>query len=59
MLPALPSGMEDGGKLVNLTAALLQRGYDEDDLLKVLGGNVLRVMDACQATIGASQPHHE
>ena len=58
-VPALPAGMEDCGKLVNLTAALLQRGYDEGDLLKVLGGNVLRVMDACQATIGTSQPHHE
>lgn len=58
-VPALPAGMEDCGKLANLTAALLQRGYDEGDLLKVLGGNVLRVMDACQATIGTSQPHHE
>ena len=33
--------------------------YYEDDLLKVLGGNVLRVMDACQATIGASHPNDE
>ncbi len=58
-VPALPAGMEDCSKLVNLTAALLQRGYDEDDLLKVLGGNVLRVMDACQVTIGASHPNDE
>jgi membrane dipeptidase len=46
---AVPEGMEDCSKLPNLTAALLSRGYSEDDLAKVLGGNVLRVMDACQA----------
>ncbi len=45
---ALPEGMEDCSKLPALTAALLARGYREDDLIKVLGGNVLRVMDACQ-----------
>lgn len=45
---AVPEGMEDCSKLPNLTAALLARGYGEDDLVKVLGGNVLRVMGACQ-----------
>lgn len=45
---ALPSDMEDCSKLVNLTAALLERGYGEDDLGKVLGENVLRVMEACE-----------
>jgi membrane dipeptidase len=29
----------------NLTAELLRRGYTEDDVLKVLGGNILRVME--------------
>jgi len=46
---AVPEGMEDCSRLPNLTAALLERGYSEDDLVKVLGGNVLRVMAACQA----------
>jgi membrane dipeptidase len=45
----LPEGMEDCSKLPALTAALLQRGYSERDLAKVLGANVLRVMEACQA----------
>ena len=69
-VPALPEGMEDCGKLVNLTAALLERGYDERDLVKVLGGNVLRVMDACRSAATdhsstapdateAFRPHHE
>lgn len=47
-VPALPVGMEDCSQLPALTMGLLQRGYSEDDLIKVLGGNVLRVMDACQ-----------
>ena len=46
---ALPRGMEDCSKLPSLTAALLQRGYSEEDLTKVLGENVLRVMSECHA----------
>jgi len=46
---ALPRGMEDCSRLPNLTAALLQRGHSEADLIKVLGGNFMRVMDLCQS----------
>ncbi|MHC4698157.1 MAG: dipeptidase [Planctomycetota bacterium] len=49
---ALPAGMEDCSKLPNLTTALLQRGYSEADLAKMLGENVLRVMDACSDVAG-------
>lgn len=45
---AVPAGMEDCSRLPNLTAMLLERGYSEDDLRKVLGENVLRVMKECQ-----------
>ncbi len=45
---ALPRGMEDCSKLPYLTAALMQRGYSESDLKKVLGENILRVMEQCQ-----------
>jgi membrane dipeptidase len=51
---ALPEGMEDCSKLPSLTAALLERGYAADDLRKVLGENVLRVMDACTAVARVS-----
>jgi membrane dipeptidase len=34
--------------LPNLTKELLQRGYSESDVEKILGGNMLRVMDAQQ-----------
>jgi membrane dipeptidase len=46
--PALPAGMEDCSKLPYLTSALLRRGHSEEGLVKVLGENVLRVMDECR-----------
>jgi len=39
-----PRGMEDVSKLPNLVVELARRGYSEDDLIKILGGNLLRVM---------------
>jgi len=41
---SLPEGMEDVSCFPRLTAELLRRGYGDDDVKKVLGGNVLRVM---------------
>jgi membrane dipeptidase len=39
-----PTGLEDVSCLPNVTAALQQRGYADDDILKILGGNWLRVL---------------
>jgi membrane dipeptidase len=41
----LPRGLEDVSLLPNLTAELLDRGYDEPSLAKILGGNYLRVFE--------------
>ncbi|MCZ6559903.1 MAG: dipeptidase [Gammaproteobacteria bacterium] len=41
---ALPIGMEHQGKLPALTEALVEKGYSEEDIKKILGGNLLRVM---------------
>ena len=41
---AIPRGMEDVSHLPDLVAELARRGYSEEDLKKILGGNVLRVM---------------
>ena len=40
----LPSGMEDVSKLPTITYELLKRGHSENDVRKVLGENLLRVM---------------
>ena len=41
----MPIGMEDVSKLPKITDALLKKGYSEQDVEKILGGNILRVMD--------------
>ncbi|HEX2190995.1 MAG TPA: dipeptidase [Longimicrobiaceae bacterium] len=41
---ALPEGMEDVSRYPWLTAELLRRGYTDDEVRRVLGGNVLRAM---------------
>jgi membrane dipeptidase len=44
----MPDGMEDCSKLPKITEALLRRGYSEDDIRKILGGNTLRVMEQAE-----------
>jgi membrane dipeptidase len=39
-----PEGMEDISKVPNLVRGLMERGYSDEDILKILGGNTLRVM---------------
>ena len=39
-----PEGMEDISKTPNLVRGLMERGFSDDDILKILGGNTLRVM---------------
>jgi len=41
----MPIGMEDVSKLPKITDALLKKGYSEPDIEKILGGNILRVME--------------
>ncbi len=56
-IPTIPTGMEDASKLPWLTAELRRRGYTKDQLEKVLGGNVLRVLEANERGVAAgSQP---
>jgi membrane dipeptidase len=42
-------GMEDCAQLPKITAALLQKGYSEQDVKNILGGNVLRLMERVEA----------
>ncbi|MCP4306350.1 MAG: membrane dipeptidase [bacterium] len=48
----LPQGLEDVSCYPNITAELLRRGWDEVEVRKVLGDNVLRVLEAVEAAAG-------
>jgi membrane dipeptidase len=41
----LPAGMDDVTRLPLIAQGLLDRGYSESDVKKILGGNMLRVME--------------
>jgi membrane dipeptidase len=43
-ITSVPIGLEDVSTYPALTAELLRRGYKDDDIKKILGLNVLRVM---------------
>ena len=47
-IQATPTDLATVEDLPNLTAELLRRGYSEEDIEKILGGNMLRVMDAVE-----------
>jgi membrane dipeptidase len=47
-IPIAPEGLDDATRLPNLTAELLRRGMSEGDVRKVLGENLLRVLDATE-----------
>jgi membrane dipeptidase len=44
--PMMVSGLEDAARLPNLTVLLRQRGWSDENLRKLLGENVLRVLAA-------------
>jgi membrane dipeptidase len=46
---SLPHGLEDVSKYPGLTQLLLDRGYNEEQIHKILGGNILRVLEAAEA----------
>ncbi|MBV8476859.1 MAG: dipeptidase [Acidobacteria bacterium] len=41
---ALPAGIDSAADLPKITQALIDRGYSNSDIRKILGGNLLRVM---------------
>ena len=46
---SLPDGLKDVSSYPNLIAGLLQRGYSEEDVRKILGENLLRAWEAAEA----------
>lgn len=49
-VPMLPKQLEDVSTYPLVTQALLDRGYAEADIRKILGGNLLRVMRGAERT---------
>jgi membrane dipeptidase len=45
----VPKGLEDVSKYPDLFTELLQRGYSADDVAKIAGRNLLRVMYEVEA----------
>lgn len=43
-IAAVPKGLEDVSRMPALKAALRKKGYSEDDIRKIFGGNTLRVL---------------
>jgi membrane dipeptidase len=52
----LPQGLRNVADYPNLIAGLQARGYPDDDLRKILGGNLLRVWAAVEAGAQPSKP---
>jgi membrane dipeptidase len=50
----MPFGMEDVSKLPKITDALLKKGYAERDIQKILGENILRVMEQVERIASSS-----
>ena len=50
---SLPTGLKDVADYPNLIYTLLKRGYSDDDIRKILSGNVLRVWRAVEAASSA------
>lgn len=46
---SMPYGMEDASMFPRITEALVQRGYTDADVQKILGGNMLRLMQDVEA----------
>jgi membrane dipeptidase len=48
----MPIGMEDASKLPKITGELLRRGYSDQNVTKILGGNLLRAMEQTERRSG-------
>jgi len=46
---SLPVGLEDAGMVMNLTVELVNQGYRDDEIVKVIGGNLLRVLKGAES----------
>jgi membrane dipeptidase len=53
----MPYGMDDASHIPQITNALLEKGYSESDIQKILGGNTLRLMEQVEAAAKRLRGH--
>ena len=51
-VPNLPEGIRDVSEMPHITYELLRRGYTDRDVLKILGGNLLRAFEEVERVAG-------
>ncbi|MDG2376827.1 MAG: membrane dipeptidase, partial [Woeseiaceae bacterium] len=49
---SLPIGLKDISSYPNLVEGLIGRGYTDEDIVKILGGNMLRVWREVETVAG-------
>jgi membrane dipeptidase len=54
-VPNLPEGINDVADLPNVTYELLRRGHSDEDVLKILGGNFMRVFAQAERVAGVER----
>lgn len=54
-VPNLPEGIRDVADLPNITYELLRRGHSDEDVLKILGGNFMRVFAEAERVAGVER----
>jgi membrane dipeptidase len=54
-VPWAPEGLGDVSDYPNITTELLRRGYSDEDTHKILGGNVLRLLEEVEGVALSSR----
>ncbi len=54
---SFPQDLKDVSDFPNITIELVRRGYSDEDIRKILGGNLLRVLAEVEAAAGQPQIH--
>jgi membrane dipeptidase len=54
-VPNLPEGIDDVAGLPNITYELLRRGHSDEEVLKILGGNFMRVFAEAERVAGVER----
>ena len=57
-VPCLPEGIDSVGDLPKITQELVKRGYSEQDIHKILGGNMMRVFAVVEKISDEIQHEH-